>query len=180
MRPSLATDRLCFWHISFVVDHRWTFGSIINIAINSIHIGRRIFSVNRSGARCLQPRGHRDPHACATRYLMSCGISKHQNTGEFRQNCRAEYGIVTWRMIYSNAKSYSFRSILLGRPVYFLWTVPLRLHQSIGRKMTQPAALGASWPHHGCDWPHVARYFKMWPVISKQHENKLFIKNLSR
>ena len=32
------------------------------------------------------------------------GISKHQNTGEFRLNRRAEYGIVTWRTIYSNAK----------------------------------------------------------------------------
>ena len=32
------------------------------------------------------------------------GISKHQNTGEFCQNCRAEYGIVTWRTIYSNTK----------------------------------------------------------------------------
>ena len=111
--------------------------------IDSIHIGRRVFSVNHSDARCLQPRVHRDPHACATRYLMSWhGISKHQNTGEFRRNCRAEYGIVTWRTIYSNAKYYSFRSILLGRLVYFPWTVPLgsvftiRLHKSIGRKMT--------------------------------------------
>ena len=167
MRPSLATDQLLSWlltYISFVVDHRWTFISIIDIAIDSIHIGRRIFSVIHSGARCLQPRVHRDPHACVTRYLMSWhGISKHQNTAEFRRNCRAEYGIVTWRTIYSNAKKYSFRSILLGRPVYFLWTVPLgsvftiRLHQSIGRKMTQLAALGASWPHRGCGWSHVAR-----------------------
>ena len=46
---------------------------------------------------------HRDPHACATRYLISWhGISKHQNTAEFRRNCRAEYGIITWRTIYSN------------------------------------------------------------------------------
>ena len=108
MRQSLATDRLSWLltYISFVIDHPWTFKSIIDIAIDSIHIGRRIFSVNHSGARCLQPRVHQDPHACATRYLMSWHwISKHQNTGEFRQNCRAEYGIVTWRMIYSNAKS---------------------------------------------------------------------------
>ena len=129
MRPSLATDQLLSWlltYISFVVDHWWAFRSIIDIAIDSIHIGRRIFSVNHSGAQCLQPRVHRDPHACATRYLMSWhGISKHQNTAEFRRNCRAEYGIVTWRTIYSNAKWYSFRSILLGRPVYFLWTMPL-------------------------------------------------------
>ena len=106
MRPSLATDQLLSWlltYISFVVDHRWTFRSIIDIAIDSIHIGRRIFSVNHSGARCLQPRVHRDLHACSTRYLMSWhGISKHQNTAEFRRNCRAEYGIVTWRTIYSN------------------------------------------------------------------------------
>ena len=123
MRPSLATDRLSWLltYISFVVDHRWTFRSIIDITIDSIQIGRRIFSVNHSGARCLQPRVHRDPHAWATRYLMSWhGISKHQNTGEFRRNCRAEYGIVTWRTIYINAKYYSFPSILLGRPVYFL------------------------------------------------------------
>ena len=67
------TDRLSwlFSYISFVVDHRWTFRSIIDIAIVSIHIGRQIFSENHSGARCLQPRVHRDPHACATRYLMS-------------------------------------------------------------------------------------------------------------
>ena len=57
MRPSLATDRLSWLltYISFVVDHRWTFRSIIDIAIDSIHIGRRIFSVNHSGARYLQP-----------------------------------------------------------------------------------------------------------------------------
>ena len=73
MRPSLVTDRLSWLltYISFVVDHRWTLRSIIDIAIDSIHIGRRIFSVNHSGARCLQPRLHRDPHACATRHLMS-------------------------------------------------------------------------------------------------------------
>ena len=73
MRPSLATDRLSWLltYISFVVDHRWTFRSIIDIAIDRIHTGRRIFSVNHSGARCLQPRVHRDPHAWATRYLMS-------------------------------------------------------------------------------------------------------------
>ena len=29
------------------------------------------------------------------------GISKHQNTGEFRRTCRSKYGIVTWRTIYS-------------------------------------------------------------------------------
>ena len=58
-------------YISFVADHRWTFRSIIDVAIDSFHIGRRIFSVNHSGARCLQPRVHRDPHACAIRYLMS-------------------------------------------------------------------------------------------------------------
>ena len=107
VRPLLATDRLSWLlsYISFVVDHGWTFRSIIDIAIDSIHIGRRIFSVNHSGARCLQPRVHRDPHACTTRCLMSWhGISKHQNTGEFCRNCRAEYGIVTWRTIYSNAK----------------------------------------------------------------------------
>ena len=73
MRPSLATGRLSWLltYISFVVDHRWTFRSIIDIAIDSIHIGRWILSVNHSGARCLQPRVHRDPHACATSYLMS-------------------------------------------------------------------------------------------------------------
>ena len=164
VRPSLANDRLSWLltYISFVVDHRWTFRSIIDIAIDSVHIGRRIFSVNHSSALCLQPRIHRDPtHA---RHATLCrgtrGISRHQNTGEIRRNCTAEYGIVAWRTIYSNAKYYSFRSILLGRPAYFLWTVPLciyRLHKSIGQKMTQPAALGASWTHHGCDWPHVAR-----------------------
>ena len=63
MRPSLATDHLSWLvltHISFVVDHRWTFRSIIDIAIDSTHIGRRIFSMNLSGARCLQPEyiGH--------------------------------------------------------------------------------------------------------------------------
>ena len=165
VRPSVATD-LISWlltYISFVVDHRWTFRSIIDTVIDSIHIGRWIFSVNHSRARCLQSRVHRDPHAWPTRYLMFWhGISKHQNTGEFRRNCRAEYGIVTWQTIYSNAKWYSFRSILLGRPVYFLWKVPFSsvftiwLHQSIGRKMTQPAALGVSWSHRGCGWPHVA------------------------
>ena len=67
----------------------------------------------------------------ATRYLMSWhGISKHQYTWEFRRNCREDYGIVTWRTIYSNAKWYSFRSILLGRPVYFLWMVLLVCLQS--------------------------------------------------
>ena len=37
MRPSLATDRLSclLTYISFVVDHRWTFRSIIDIAIDS-------------------------------------------------------------------------------------------------------------------------------------------------
>ena len=56
VRASLATDRLSWLltYISFVVYHRWTFRSIINIAIDSIHIGRRIFSVNHSRARCLQ------------------------------------------------------------------------------------------------------------------------------
>ena len=34
-----------YWLIIFVVDHRWTFRAIIDIAIDSIHIGRRIFSV---------------------------------------------------------------------------------------------------------------------------------------
>ena len=129
---SIAGDRSAFMtidsYISFVVDRRRTFRSIIDIAIDRIHIGTRIFSVNHSGVRCLQPRVHRDPHACATRYLMSWhGISKHKNTREFHRNCRAEYGIVTWRTIYSNAKSYSFRTILLGRPVCFLWTVTLCL-----------------------------------------------------
>ena len=102
---TIAGDRSAFMAISFVVDHRRTFRSIIDIAIDSIHIRRRIFSVNHSGARCLQPLVHQEPHACATRYLMSWhGISKHQNTGQFRRNCKAEYGIVTWRTIYSNAK----------------------------------------------------------------------------
>ena len=86
MRPSLATDQLSWLlltYISFVVDHRWTFRSIIDIAIDSIHIGRRIFSVNHSGAQCLQLRVHRDPHACATRYLISWHLwdfktSKHR------------------------------------------------------------------------------------------------------
>ena len=44
MRPSLATDQLLSWlltYFGFVVDHRWTFRSIIDIAIDSIHIGRR-------------------------------------------------------------------------------------------------------------------------------------------
>ena len=70
---SLATDRLSWLltYISFVADHRWTFRSIIDIVIDSIHIGRRIFSVNHSGARCLQPRVNRDPHTCVTIYLMS-------------------------------------------------------------------------------------------------------------
>ena len=73
MRPSLATNRLSWLlsYISFVVDHRWTFRSIIDIAIDSIHIGRRIFSENHSGARCLQHLVHQDPHAWVTRYLMS-------------------------------------------------------------------------------------------------------------
>ena len=65
------TDRLSWLltYISFVVDRQWTFRSIIDIAIDNIHIGRRIFSVNHSGAQCLQPQVHRDPHACATRYF---------------------------------------------------------------------------------------------------------------
>ena len=76
-----------------------------HVIIDSIHIGRQIFSLNHSGARCLQPRVHLDPHACATRYLMWWHrISKYQNTGEFRRNCWAEYGVVTWRTICSNAK----------------------------------------------------------------------------
>ena len=107
VRPSLATDPLSWLltYISFVVDHQWTVRLIIDIAIDSIHIGRRIFSVNHSGAQCLQPPVHRDLHACATQYLISWhGISKHQNTGEFCRNCRAEYGIASWRTIYSNAQ----------------------------------------------------------------------------
>ena len=106
MRPLLATDRLSWLltYISFVVDHRWTFRSTIDIAINHIHIGRRIFSVNHSGAWCLQPCNPEyigiSTHA---RHATLCpgtrGISKHQNTGEFRRNCRVEYGIVTWRYI---------------------------------------------------------------------------------
>ena len=73
MRPSLATDRLTWLltYISFVIDHRWIFRSIIDIAIDSIHIERRIFSVNHSGSWCLQPLVHRDPHACVTRYLIT-------------------------------------------------------------------------------------------------------------
>ena len=41
--------------------------------------------------------------------------------------------------------------------IFCEWCRSLWLHQSIGRKMTQPAALGASWRHGGCDWPHMAR-----------------------
>ena len=60
-----------YWlYISFAINHRWTFRSIIDIAIDSIHIGGRIFSVNHSGVLCFQSWVHRDPHACATRYLV--------------------------------------------------------------------------------------------------------------
>ena len=110
VRPSLATDQLLSWlltYISFVVDHRWTFRSIIDIGIDSIHIGRRIFSVNHSGAPCLQlsTSGSARMRDTVPYQLMSWhGISKHQNTAEFRRNCRAEYGIITCRTIYSNAK----------------------------------------------------------------------------
>ena len=79
-----------YWlYISFAVNHRWTFRSIIDIAIDSIHIGGLIFSVNHSGALCLQSPSTsgsarmRDTLPCAWQ-----GISKHQNTVEFRRNCR--------------------------------------------------------------------------------------------
>ena len=144
MRPSLATDRLSWLltYISFVVNHRWTFRSIIDVAMDSIHIERRIFSVNHSGAWCLQPRVHRDLHACATRYLMQGTIWDCNLTNDIKQ---CEIVLIS---IYSPRKTGVF-----SVPLVFT----IQLHQSIGRKVTQPAALGASWPHRGCDWSHVAR-----------------------
>ena len=43
---------------------------MMDIAIDSIHIGGRIFSVNHNGTLRLQSRVDRDPHAFATRYLV--------------------------------------------------------------------------------------------------------------
>ena len=170
MRPSLATDWLSWLltYISFVVDHRWTFRSIIDIGIDSIHIKRQIFSVNHSGARCLQPCVHWDLHACATRYLMSWhGVSKHRNTGEFRQNCRQNMGlqpderyIAMWNSTHFDLFSWEDWYIFC---VYNL-TPPFHRTKDDTASST---ALGGSWPHYGCDWLHVAplapgsnRYFK--------------------
>ena len=46
------------------------------------------------------------------------GISKYQNTGEFRRFCRAEYGIVTWRRI-------SDQKLGSGAINYIVWWVGL-------------------------------------------------------
>ena len=160
MRPSLATDRLSWLltYLSFVADHRWTFRSIIDITIDSIRIGRRIFSVNHSGARCLQPRVHRDPHACATRYLMSWhGISKHQNTGEFHRNCRHNMGLQPDERYIAMRNSTHF-DLFSSEDLYIFCvynpTPPVHWTKD---DTASSAALGASWPHRGCDWPHVAR-----------------------
>ena len=162
MRPSLATDRLSWLlltNISFVVDHRWTFRSIIDIAIDSIHIGRRIFSVNHSGVQCLQPaRVQRDRHACATRYLMSLrGISKHQNTGEFRRNCRQNMGLKPDERYIAIRNSTHFDLFSSEDRYIFCVYNPTPPVQRTKDDTASSTALGASWPHHGCDWPHVAR-----------------------
>ena len=53
MRPLLATDRISlgFWlNISFVVNYRGAFRSIVAIAIDLLTFGRPIFPRNHSGA----------------------------------------------------------------------------------------------------------------------------------
>ena len=112
MRPSLATDLLSWLltYISFVVDHRWTFRSIIDNAIDSIDIGRRIFSVNHSGCPVFTtPSTSGSARMRDTvPYVLARDFKTSKTSGESRRNCRAEYGIVTWRTIYSNANSTHF------------------------------------------------------------------------
>ena len=72
-------------YISFVVDHRGTFRSIIDIAIDSIHIGSRLFSVNHSGI-CTHARH-------ATLCPGTRRISKQQNTGESAENAGQNMGV---------------------------------------------------------------------------------------
>ena len=64
MRPSLATDRISlgFWlNISFVVNYRWVFRSIVAIAIDLLTSEDRYFlwiTVLPLPRRCLQSRQH--------------------------------------------------------------------------------------------------------------------------
>ena len=100
VRPSLTTDRLSWLltvlrDISFAVNHRWTFRSIIDIAIDSIHIGGRIF-LWITAVPCVYKisRVHRDPHACATRYLVpGTGFQNINTPGSFAETAGQNTGL---------------------------------------------------------------------------------------
>ena len=89
-------------NIGFAVNHRWTFRSMVDIAIDLFTSEDRYFLWITAVPLCVYNLDCIwDPRVCATRYLVT---SWDFNTPKFYRNYREKYGTLTRRPIHNNAK----------------------------------------------------------------------------